>query len=319
MPEDNMKRWLEKEGYATRHLVYASADAGFRRYFRLVDEKRGESYIVMDASARPESLIPFVDIAARLESVDVHVPKIISKNMKSGFLLLEDLGTQHLLDRLTASNATTLYKEAIETLIRMQSASCDGLPLYDRAFLLEETGLMKTWYLEGLFRYRLRAHEEEKLEALFSHIADTVLQQPQGVFVHRDYHGRNIMTTPRNDLGIIDFQDARSGGVTYDLVSLLKDCYFAYDREEAVRLALYFRDRKGIDVDDETFVRWFDYTGMQRHAKVLGVFARLHLRDGKSGYLKDIPLTRSYLLETAKRYEETGYLVALLETFPNEV
>ncbi len=311
--EDRIKSWLESQGYTVRKFGYASSDAGFRRYFRFVDDMKGGSFVVMDASSDPNSLVPFVDIAARLDKEGVHVPKIISKNMKEGFLVLEDLGTQHLLDRLTVSNASTLYKTAIETLLRIQKASCDGLPPYDRAFLLEEMALMQKWYLSKWLGYRPSSREEERLEATFVHIADTVLEQPQGVFVHRDYHSRNLMPISRNDLGVIDFQDARSGGVTYDLVSLLKDCYFAYERDEAVRLALYFRDRKGIDVDDDTFVRWFDYTGMQRHLKVLGIFARLHLRDGKSGYLKDIPLTRAYLLETAKRYESTAFLVSLLE------
>ena len=195
----------------------------------------------------------------------------------------------------------------------MQKADAKGLPLYDKAFLHFEMDLMREWYLEKKLKIHLTQIQKTLLDKALDTISNTVLTQPQNIFVHRDYHSRNIMLRRDGELGIIDYQDAMSGALTYDLVSLLKDCYIAFKREDIVELVLYFRDKVAPDVSDDTFIKWFDFMGMQRHIKVLGIFSRLHLRDGKEGYLKDIPLTLNYTLDTAQRYDETKELAQLLQ------
>jgi len=197
----------------------------------------------------------------------------------------------------------------------MQKADISNLPIYDKDFLLFEMGLMQEWYLEKKLAIDLNAEQKELISDSLNLIADVVLSQPQNVFVHRDFHSRNIMITPQKRIGIIDYQDAMSGAITYDLVSLLKDCYIEYKRSDVEELVLSFRDKIGSDAGDEEFIKWFDFMGLQRHIKVLGVFSRLHLRDGKDGYLKDIPLTLKYVLETVSRYEETKELAELLKEF----
>ena len=166
---------------------------------------------------------------------------------------------------------------------------------------------------EKIFKNQTGSRAKNIIDTTLKDISDVVLEQPQGVFVHRDFHSRNIMLTPKDEIGIIDFQDARVGAITYDLVSLLKDCYIEWNKEEVEKLALYYRDSVNLDVDDETFVKWFDFMGLQRHIKVLGIFARLHLRDGKDGYLKDIPLTLKYIVDAGSKYEETQDLVKMLQ------
>ncbi|MCK4974951.1 MAG: phosphotransferase, partial [Sulfurimonas sp.] len=175
-----------------------------------------------------------------------------------------------------------------------------------------EMDLMKDWYLEKKLNITLNESEKELIERTLDAISDVVLQQPQDVFVHRDFHSRNIMITPQNEIGVIDYQDAMSGAITYDLVSLLKDCYIEYEREEIEKLVLEFRDKTNLHVDDKIFIKWFDFMGLQRHIKVLGIFSRLHLRDKKEGYLKDIPLTLKYVVDTASRYDETKELAEFL-------
>ena len=310
-----MKQWLERIGRGDWKMEVASADASFRSYYRL--SKEGQTCILMDSSLMIESLPPFVEMNERLRKVNVRVPRIIVKNMEQGFLLLEDFGSTHFLDILNEGNYHTLYREAIDEIVKMQQADTKGLPPYDSTFLHFEMGLMQEWYLEKYLQMSISKEAQKSIDEMLSIIADTVLEQPQEVFVHRDYHSRNLMLTPDNSVGVIDFQDARCGAVTYDLVSLLKDCYIAWEREEVEKLALYYRDAAGLEVEDTTFLKWFDFTGLQRHIKVLGIFSRLHLRDGKSGYLKDIPLTLQYVLDAAGRYEETQELGVLLNHWAN--
>jgi aminoglycoside/choline kinase family phosphotransferase len=165
--------------------------------------------------------------------------------------------------------------------------------------------LMKEWYLRENLKLSLHVEDEKLIKDTLDKISNVVLEQPQNVFVHRDYHSRNIMITDKGEVGVIDYQDAMNGAITYDLVSLLKDCYIEYSREEVLRLVLEFKNKLALHVENETFIKWFDFMGLQRHIKVLGIFSRLYLRDGKDGYLKDIPLTLKYVLETSSRYEET--------------
>ena len=306
-----IKEFLETTPYRDYELTVASADASFRKYYRLT--QREKTFLLMDSSLEKESLKPFVDVTQRLTQAGVAVPQIYEQNLQLGYLIIEDFGNTHLLNLLNENNFKTLYKKAIDEIVKMQKANAEGLPLYNKAFLHFEMNLMQEWYLKKHISRSLTQAQKELLKASLNTITDIVLTQPQGIFVHRDYHSRNIMLRADNSLGIIDYQDAMSGALTYDLVSLLKDCYIAFKRESVLELVLYFKEQIGSDVSDEEFIKWFDFMGMQRHIKVLGIFSRLSLRDGKNGYLKDIPLTLAYTLESAEMYDETQALAKLLE------
>jgi len=305
-----LEEWLEQIG-CEGELEPVAADASFRKYYRL--KSTMHSGIVMDASAQKESVMPFIDIEHRLYEAGVRVAKINTFNLEEGFIFMEDLGNTHLADVIN-DDMELYYGKAIESLIKMQNVETEGLPAYDEEFLRFEMDLMKEWYLEKHLGLTLDEAQEETLSAALETITAEVLAQPQGVFVHRDYHSRNLMFGCTDDLVVIDFQDARVGAVTYDLVSLLRDVYVELHPRDVERLALHFRDMKGLDVDDETFMRWFDFMGLQRHIKILGIFARLAIRDGKEGYIKDIPLTMKYILDVGAKYPELSDFVSLLKS-----
>lgn len=306
-----IKAWLERTNYKSFDIEVASADASFRQYYRL--SEASASYILMDASREKASLAPFVDITKRLLAVNVCAPKILAENLEEGYLVLDDFGNTNYLDVLNDQNFKILYTKAMEEILKMQAGDTTGLPLYDKAFLHVEMDLMKTWFLEQYVKLPLSREDEQVIEKSLDAISEVVLSQPQGVFVHRDFHSRNIMLTPADEIGVIDYQDAMNGAITYDLVSLLKDLYIEYPKEEVRVLALQFREMLNLDVDDATFLKWFDFMGLQRHIKVLGIFARLYLRDAKDSYLKDLPLTLKYTIETAEQYAETKALAELLK------
>jgi hypothetical protein len=308
---DKITAWLKTTPYYDYEIEIASADASFRKYYRL---RKGEkTLILMDASLEKSSLAPFLDVTQRLLHVKVNAPQILEQNLEAGFLILTDFGTTNLLDRLDTDTFKRYYSQAIDTIVMMQEADASGLPLYDKTFLHGEMDYMKEWYIEKLLHVSLDGSQNTLIQTTLDAISEVLLQQPQGCFVHRDFHSRNIMLTPDAELGVIDYQDAMNGSITYDLVSLLKDCYIAFDRASIEKLVLEFRDQKGLHVSDATFIKWFDFMGLQRHIKVLGIFSRLYLRDGKDGYLKDIPLTLKYVLETGSRYSETEKMVELLK------
>ncbi len=308
---NKIEEWLEKIDCAGE-LEVVSADASFRKYYRL--KSTMHSGIVMDASLQKESLEPFIDLNHRLFEAQVRVPKINTYNKHEGFLFMEDLGNSHLYEKIDSDEFEYFYEKAIDTLRNMQNTDTDGLPLYDEAFLRFEMDLMPEWYLEKHLGKTLDDEDKDIIVKAFDTIVSEVMAQPQDVFVHRDYHSRNIMIGGCEDeIVVIDYQDARIGAVTYDLVSLLRDVYVEFNPKDVERLALSFRDKKGLDADDETFMRWFDFMGLQRHIKILGIFARLSIRDGKDGYLNDIPLTLKYIIEIGSKYEETKALVDLLE------
>jgi hypothetical protein len=267
----------------------------------------------MDSSLQKESLIPFLDMQSRLFTVGVKVPEVFEGNLDLGYLVLEDFGSTHLLDVLSGENEVEYYQKAIDEIVAMQKSDISNLLPYDKEFLFFEMNLMSEWYLQKHLNIHLDSEQKRELDEILGFIADEVLSQSQGLFVHRDFHSRNIMIKNDETLGVIDFQDARSGAVTYDLVSLLKDCYYELDEPKRNDLILYFRDQKGLDVDDSTMIRWVDMMGLQRHIKVLGIFARLYHRDGKDGYLADIPLTLKYVLDTALKYEQTKPLLEILK------
>lgn len=309
---DKLKAWIATTSYKDYDFSVASADASFRSYYRLSQGEK--SVILMDSSLELDSLTPFLDVTARLLNAKVKAPQILERNEKEGYLILEDFGNTQLLDVLEETNFKCHYLNAMDEIIKMQDADTSKLPLYDKAFLHFEMDLMSEWYLKAKLSLVLNATQIELLENALNAISDVVLTQPQDVFVHRDFHSRNIMLTPKDEIGVIDYQDAMNGAITYDLVSLLKDCYIVFKRESIEELALVFRDKKALNVDDAEFLKWFDFMGLQRHIKVLGIFSRLHLRDGKDGYLKDIPLVLKYTIETASRYEETQELAEFLKS-----
>jgi len=308
---DKIQKWLQTTEYKDFSLSIASADASFRKYYRL--KKSEQSFILMDSSLERESLKPFLDVTQRLLAQDVKAPNIYLQDLELGYLILEDFGDTNLLDILNKSNFEKLYKKAMQEIITMQKSDSSSLAQYDADFLHFEMDLMQEWYLQKNLSIKLNDAEIKLLQTSLKSISKVVLSQPQNIFVHRDFHSRNIMITDNKELGVIDYQDAMSGSLTYDLVSLLKDCYISFEREKIEKIALTFRDNKQITVSDSEFLKWFDFTGLQRHIKVLGVFSRLSIRDKKDGYLKDIPLVLSYTIETASRYEETREFAEFLK------
>ena len=299
----------------------ASSDASFRRYFRI--EGAQGSWIVMDAPPEKEDLGRFVKVARRFAALGLHVPEILACNLDAGFCLLSDLGRRPYLDELTDETVERLYGDALGALVVLQSgtfADPEFLPPYNGELLRKEMERFPTWYLGRYLGITLSDRDTHLLATAFENLTRSALAQPQ-VWVHRDYHSRNLMILPRHNPGILDFQDAVCGPITYDLVSLLKDCYIAWPRGriiEWVKGYCQLARESGIHCcdDDDIFVEWFDRMGIQRHLKVAGTFARLHLRDGKSGYLADLPLTMRYLREASAEYSDLKNLHAFLCALP---
>jgi len=309
---NELKGWLEWLGMEDPDLHALHGDASSRSYYRLENHGGG---IVMDASENKESVPIFIGISMRLNDAKVRIPQIKSFEQHKGFIFLEDIGGTHLLDKCVEGvDARPYFDKAIETLVKVQETPSQGLEPYDEEFLLQEMNLMTEWYLKEYLGTTLECLEGRIVLESFSLIAKEVLSQPQEIFVHRDYHSRNLMIDNNDDIVVIDFQDAREGALTYDLVSLLRDAYIKLDDREIRRLLSLFKELKSLDVDDETFMRWFDFTGLQRHIKILGIFARLALRDGKKEYLNNIPLTLKYILEVGYKYPELDALMSLLKS-----
>jgi len=304
-----IKAWIASLAYENYSLDEIKADASFRKYYRLSVEN--ETFIVMDSSLDKDSMYPFIDISVRLLKAKVEVPRIVAQNIQEGFLLLTDLGTQHLADMLSPMSVQLLYMKGVTEIIKMQNIDTEGMEVYDRDFFLSEMNLMEEWYLRQHQNTFLSEDELQNLDVILNLILDEVFSQPQGLFVHRDFHSRNIMLV-KGKLFIIDYQDAKVGPLTYDLVSMLKDVYVEYDEALIKEMALEFKALKQLDVSDEEFLRWFDFMALQRHLKILGIFARLNIRDGKSRYLQNIPLTLKYVLEVCDRYDELKPLAILL-------
>jgi len=296
-------------------LEPASADASFRRYFRV--RAAGASLIVMDAPPGHEDCRPFVRVARLLAAAGVHVPRVIAEDLEQGFLLLSDLGTTSYLQALNDSSADALFRDAIDALLRWQLASRpDVLPPYDEALLTREMKLFPEWYLQRHLGYTLNPAQQRTLAAVFALILDNNLAQP-AVYVHRDYMPRNLMVCEPNP-GVLDFQDAVYGPITYDVASLFRDAFVSWDEERMLDwTARYWEKAKraGLPVDSDfgSFYRDVEWMGLQRHLKVLGIFARLHYRDGKRGYLEDTPRFVGYVRAVAGRYHALRPLLTLLD------
>ena len=319
---EQLENWLKPEFSDIPYtLAPASADASFRRYFRVSLPER--SLIVMDAPPEHEDCRPFIHVAELFRDAGVRVPHILAQDLQQGFLLLTDLGGTTYLDALNAdeSAADTLYMAAAAALINIQLASRPAvLPDYDEALLLREMRLFPDWYVSKHLQTELTPAQAEVLDGVFDLILRNNLAQSK-VFVHRDYHSRNLMAGG-DEPGILDFQDAVYGPITYDLVSLFKDAYIHWEEERVLDWTIRYWEKAkkaGLPVsrDFAEFYRDFEWMGAQRHIKVLGIFARLCHRDGKENYLKDMPLVMAYLRKTSERYRELGPLLKLLDELEN--
>ena len=311
-----IETWLNEQfPEKTFSLRSASSDASFRRYFRA--SFPDSTLIVMDAPPSREDCRPFLKIAQLFSEAGVHLPKVISRDLGKGLLLLSDMGNTTYLDALDENSADLLYRDATDSLIKIQLASRPGiLPEYDETLLLREMRLFREWYLERHLGLEIGKEKEAMLETVFSRILENALSQPK-VYVHRDYHSRNLMVTEPNP-GILDFQDAVYGPITYDLVSLFRDAYIGWEEEKVLDWVIRYWEKArkaGLPVhsDFAEFYRDFEWMGAQRQLKVAGIFSRLHHRDGKARYLEDIPLVLSYLKKTCMRYPELSPLLRLIE------
>ena len=287
-------------------LAIVAGDASNRRYFRA--RLGGVSYVLVEAPPATEKNEAFLAVRDLLAAAGVKVPALFGADLVRGFLLLEDLGDELLLPALQSSAVDRYYRSAFKVLEQMALANLHGAGLgsYDRELLGEELGRFSTWFVQALLGYCPDASEEAMLERFFACLIDSALEQPR-VLVHRDFHSRNLMLVAADQLAVIDFQDAVTGPVTYDLVSLLRDCYIQWSPGQVRSWALVYLHRMHArgqltEVDDAVFLRWFDWMGLQRHIKVLGTFARLYLRDGKPAYLDDLPLVLHYVLEIVQQY-----------------
>lgn len=304
-------------GDVTAQLEVASADASFRSYYRARSLDR--SMIVMDAPPEHEDIGPWLEIDARLRAAGLNAPEVLATDIADGFVLMQDLGGTHYLDALDEDSADALYADAMEALARIQTGmDTDILAPYDEAFLVSEMELMPKWFLDrhlGLTPDRL---QWDVLDPVFRGLANSALAQPR-VFVHRDFHSRNLLVTTDDNPGIIDFQGALAGPVTYDLASLLRDCYIDWERErvehwvETYRQGLRQSGLLDASVDAERFRDWFDRIGLQRHIKVLGIFCRLYYRDDKNGYLRYLPRVLDYVYEVTGRHPDLAALGELLK------
>jgi aminoglycoside/choline kinase family phosphotransferase len=312
---EQLQTWLRTvAGIRDFEIAPASADASFRRYFRVRYDTT--SRIVMDAPPAQEDCQPFIHVSSLMAGIGLHVPVVLRQDLQQGFLLLTDLGERMYLPELNENTVDNLYADAMQALLRLQAHGPADLPPYDYRLLMNEMVLFRQWYLERHLALQLGERENATIDAAFAYLAEAALQQPR-VIVHRDYHSRNLMISSPNP-GILDFQDAVIGPVTYDLVSLLRDCYIAWPRQQVedwVKQYYLQSLAEGLlpDVSEAQFVSWFDLMGIQRHLKASGIFARLNYRDAKPGYLKDIPRTLGYVTDVGKDYPALEPFIELVE------
>jgi len=320
--EKQLQQWLgEMVGCSDFTLKSASGDASFRRYFRV--GVNGDSFIAMDAPPEQEDCRPFVAISQAIIDAGLHVPQVLKKNLEQGFLLLTDLGDQQYLGVLNQTTVQSLYSDAMRALLILQQAQPPRnlLPDYNHDLLMKEMALFLEWFVSAYLGLKLSPEVQRRLISIFELLASQAIVQPQ-VWVHRDYHSRNLMWIDKDDIdhsdhsrlflnpGILDFQDAVIGPVCYDLVSLLRDCYINWPQQqvgdwvEQYRCSLIDAGIIAGTISSAEFLRWFDLMGVQRHLKAIGIFSRLNIRDNKSGYLQDIPRTLLYVIQVCRSYHE---------------
>ena len=306
----------------------ASSDASFRRYFRLdvvpaLRAKLGETLIAMDAPPERENVPAFIHVQGLLLAAGVTVPAIVAQDVPNGFLLLSDLGTTTYLQRLSIDNAPFMYSDAVDALIKFQLHSApDVLPDYDRAFIERELNLFPEWFIGKHLGMTMSAVQQAQLDKVFEAIISRCLAQPQ-VFMHRDFHSRNLMFLEQGNPGVLDFQDAVFGPVTYDLGSLLRDAYVQWDEEIVLDWVVrYWQAAKKVGLpvnpDIDAFYMDFEFMALQRHLKILGIFCRLNYRDGKTNYLGDLPTVLDYVRKTCNRYPVLKPLARLIDSFEDK-
>lgn len=297
--------WLNQQTHLGEYKITPLAgDASFRQYFRIHTESG--SYIVMDAALEKQSCLPFVAIANGLRDSGLNTPVILAQDFSEGFLLLTDFGDRLYLRELNAANATGLYQKALDALVllqRCQSINHWIIPTFTADVMRQELMLCKTWFFEKYLKLNFTPQEEAMLAHTFSLLTDSLAEQPQ-VLAHRDYHSANLMVLPHQQVGLLDFQDAFRGPVTYDVVSLLRDCYIDFPEAVVMPLALYYHEKLQLAVSQETFIQWFDWMGLQRHLKALLTFARKFLRDHHAGYVQYMPRTMRYLEKISRKYPD---------------
>ena len=309
-----IKNWLKSQLNQGFEVVPASSDASFRRYFRIISNNK--TYILMDAPPALESIDQFINITNKLVTAEINSPKIISSDNELGFILMSDFGSQTFLDVLDIDNSHELYSKAINTLLKIQTkVDTKGLKDYSEELLLNEMLLFPEWYLEKFKKFKLK--DQAEMYKIFSLISKKTLTQNK-CFIHRDYHSRNLMFIAEGVPGILDYQDAVLGPLTYDLVSLLKDAYIEWDEDFVLDQSVrYWEKAKQAGLikneDFSSFYEDFEWMGVQRHLKILGIFSRLSIRDKKNQYLKDIPLVEKYLMFTSERYKSLHPLRRLLD------
>jgi len=318
--QSELKRWIESRvNVSPLELEPASADASFRRYFRV--RTPDTTLIAMDAPPAHEDCHPFVRVARLMADAGLNVPRVIAEDLERGFLLLSDLGTAGYLQALNADTANHLFGDAVDALLRWQLASKPGvLPPYDEALLTRELQLFPEWYVGRHRGITLSAAQSAALASVFALILQSNLAQP-AVYVHRDYMPRNLMVCDPNP-GVLDFQDAVYGPITYDVASLFKDAFVSWDEERVLDWTVRYwekarRAHLPVAADFGEFYRDFEWMGLQRHLKVLGIFARLKYRDGKSSYLEDTPRFIGYARAVAARYAALAPLLTLLDQIEN--
>ncbi|EKD73903.1 MAG: hypothetical protein ACD_45C00151G0007 [uncultured bacterium] len=302
-----LEAWLTEQCQLTDYHVYPLlTDASFRRYFRV--QHAAGSYVAMDASIEKQSCIPFTLLAKELRKQGLQAPEVIASDFAKGFLLLTDFGDRSYLKELKQHNADALYLRALDALAVLQSCGPVGdgiITSFTAEFMYNELMLFKEWFLEKHLALTLSAQTHKMCATFFDFLAKSAASQPQ-VFMHRDYHSANLMILPDDKVGILDFQDAFIGPITYDVVSLLRDCYIAWPEKKAVEWVTYYWKKLTLEaVSAEDFLRWFDLMGMQRHLKCLLTFARKYHRDHNANYLQHIPRTLNYILTVSQRYPES--------------
>lgn len=310
--------WLKAIlGTSPKKVVALAGDASFRQYYRLY-LREDKSLILMVNPSASGNNGPFIQVADLLDQWGVMVPERMALNHQLGTLLLSDMGDTLFLNALTKKTELGLYHKALDTLCPMQKGlktneAVGRLPAFDKTFMMMEMNYLSMWLLNTLLNISLSNKEQQQLQENFVFIAEAVLKQPY-VFIHRDYHSRNLMVLPGGPLGVLDFQDAMIGPLTYDLVSLLRDCYYVISPERVQLLLQHYHQKHCMEgVDFQQLQEWFHITAIQRHVKVAGIFARLAYRDGKRQFIQDIPVALQYLVDTLPRYKELHFLYALIE------
>lgn len=315
-----LEHWL-KNIFPDKKLTLSklAGDASFRRYFRIRDG--GQTYVAMDAPPTKENNVAFIAIAQSFARQGLHVPEILEVDLKQGFLLLSDLGDRLYLTELNAANADLLYDQALAVISNIQTCQAVAnweLPNFGEKIIINELQIFIQWFLQKHLAVELTNNSQAILTQTFEQLIRVANTQPQ-VCIHRDYHSRNLLCLNNQKVGVLDFQDAAWGPITYDVVSLLRDCYIAWSPSQVLRWALQFYDRyrdvKQLkEYSNDQFLYWFDLVGVQRHLKVLGIFARLYHRDDKALYLGDIPRILNYLMQVSEHHAELKALRGFLQT-----